>query len=137
MVGEEADTATQAEFLDKENDKDFKAVFKGNIERQTHTEHYIGNMIEHFLNKDARHEINLRILYESHHFTRIGLIAGALVRVFGMGGIVLIIINKCTLPGKIRKSNHDGTAYQISILSKRIIFTHTFIMNPFFNRTFV
>ena len=94
VIDDEVEMVTQTEFLDKENDREFDAVFKGIIEKQTDTEHIIGNLTEHFSNKDARHEIDLKILSEGHHSTRIGLIAGAIVLVFGIGGIVLIIIYK-------------------------------------------
>ena len=94
VIDDEVDAVTQTEVLDKENNREFKAVFKGIIEKQTDTEHIIGNLTEHFSNKDARHEIYLKILSEGHHSTRIGLIAGAIVLVFVIGGIVLIIIYK-------------------------------------------
>ena len=81
VIDDEVETVTQTEFLDKENDREFDAVIKGIIEKQSDTEHIIGNLTEHFSNKDARHEIDLKILSEGHHSTRIGLIAGAIVLV--------------------------------------------------------
>ena len=94
VIDDEVETVTQTEFLDKENDREFDAVFKGIIEKQSDTEHIIGNLTEHFSNKDKRHEIDLKILSEGHYSTRIGLIAGAIVLVFGIAGVVLIIIYK-------------------------------------------
>ena len=94
VIDDEVETVTQTEFLDKENDREFDAVFKGIIKKQSDTEHIIGNLTEHFSNKDARHEIDLKILSEGHYSTRIGLIAGAIVLVFGIAGVVLIIIYK-------------------------------------------
>ena len=91
-IDEEVETVTQTEFLDKENDKEFEAVFKGIIEKPTDTVHIIGNLTEHFSNKDARHEIDLKILSEGHHSTRIGLVAGAIVLLCGIEGIVLTIM---------------------------------------------
>ena len=70
VVNEEAETITHAEFLAKENDGEFEALFKGIIEKQTDTEHVIGNLTEHFSNKDARHEIDLKVLSEGHHSTK-------------------------------------------------------------------
>ena len=58
VIDDEVETVTQTEFLDKENDREFDAVFKGIIEKQSDTEHIIGNLTEHFSNKDARHEID-------------------------------------------------------------------------------
>ena len=60
---EQAEMVTQAEFLTK-NDKEFEAVFKGIIEKQTDIEHYIGNLTEHFSSKGARHEIDWKLLSE-------------------------------------------------------------------------
>ena len=58
VIDEEIETVTQTEYLDTENDREFDAVFKGIIEKQTDTEHIIGNLTEHFSNNDARHEID-------------------------------------------------------------------------------
>ena len=93
----DTEEVTQKIILDENKAKEVESFFKGIVEKQTKTEHIIGNLTKHVFTKDAKHELDLAEVSEGHHSTRIGMITGTVTVIFVITGTVLIIIYKMTI----------------------------------------
>ena len=105
--GMDVETVTHKILLDENKSKEVESYFKGIVEKQTKTEHVIGNLTKHVFTKDAKHELDLAKISEGHHSTRIGMITGTITVIFVITGAVLIIVYKMTI-------NHRTVQRQIA-----------------------
>lgn len=55
----DAEEIAQKIMLDENKAKEVESFFKGIAEKQTKTEHIIGNLTKHVFTKDAKHELEL------------------------------------------------------------------------------